>query len=248
MTARRYGHVADVLDGSELYAAPPPGSPLFPASFIELREFRGSLTDQGQEGSCVAHAALGVEQSYVRRYEPDKTEALSRAALYALGRMREGTFPADGGMQIKTAVDIMQTQGVGRESLFPYDVSMVGVQPPQAVVDDGKAYRFMAPRLVPVTEAGVKSAILSGHPVMLGIPVYERFDATGPDGLIYLPEPGEALLGWHGVRLDAWENGYYDLPNSYGAWWGNNGVGKLPEAYLPLARNAWLLDIFGSGQ
>ena len=198
-----------------------------PAS-VDLRPRMPPVYDQGQLGSCTANALCAMMQYY------DAQLRGSRLFLYYNERAQEGTVASDAGATLADGIKCLQTQGLCQESLWPYVPQRFAQKPADVCYASALSHEALVPSYVPLSQ--LKLALGAGHPVAVGIRVYESFEsaAAARTGAVPMPAPGEKLLGGHAVVLC----GYRDadqrwlLRNSWGAGWGAGGYFTLPYAYL----------------
>lgn len=69
--------------------------------------------------------------------------------------------------------------------------------------------------------------------VSVTMQVFPSIFSTHADGLVPLPDPGEQSVGQHTVRLVGYdgETRTWQFANSWGTEWGDEGYGKLTDAY-----------------
>jgi len=196
-----------------------------------LLEHLPAVYDQGQVGSCTAHALAGAVEILLARggYTP---ETLDRAALYRRERDAIGTPTEDSGAILADGVRLL---GAGWEP--------EALPPPGTW---GTVWTRSAPQLAPDAPRLVNSEPLdfdpetiateldAGHVVLAGIHVTAQWsEAWGAESL---PEPSGRVVGGHAVALVG-----YSLPrrawvvrNSWGAAWGRGGCALLPWRWTEL--------------
>ena len=122
----------DVRD--KLYATRLTG---LPPSEYDLRPSMPPVYDQGQLGSCTGNAIAGAME-----YERDRqglTDFVpSRLFIYYNERALEGTVSSDSGAVIRDGIKVVNREGVCPETLWPYDIGVFTVKPPQALLRVGR--------------------------------------------------------------------------------------------------------------
>ena len=80
----------------------------------------------------------------------------------------------------------------------------------------------------------VLNALSLKQGVVAGIQVYLKSFEEAPNGVVTLPVQGDTLEGQHLIHLDQADPvaGTVGFPNDWGAGWGNQGRGTLPEAFI----------------
>lgn len=250
---RKYGRIVDIEDAVNDWKA------TFSLSSIpktmSLADSRPPIMDQSAAGSCVMHGIPGVIRHHLRRrYNANPTSALYDREFSALfgyynGRELENTIPMDTGLQIRDGIKVVAQQGLASIDLWPYDLTKLYSRPPQEAYDDAVQYKAQSYARVGVSASAVRTAVAAYHPVVIGIPVYESFEAVGSDGLVPMPEKGEKLLGGHCMYVDEYEivPGHFTVPNSYGLGFGRDGVCYIPYDYIgTLGSDYWVIDMFGT--
>jgi C1A family cysteine protease len=245
MTQRTYGLKLERPTPEKLSALQ---AQVFPAqrvavlAHVDLRAHMPPVFDQGQLGSCTANALCALMQYLEPRVQG------SRLFLYYNERAMEGDVDQDAGACIADGIQSLKTKGICEEATWPYDPAKFAVQPPQACYAAAVKHEALSVYSVPLTLAGLKAALVGGHPVAVGISIYESFESAqvAQTGVVPLPRPGEALLGGHAVAIVGFDDAKqtFLLRNSWGPHWGQGGHFTLPYAYLTnpqLASDAWAI-------
>ncbi len=210
----------------------------------DLRALMPPIQDQGNLGSCTAHATVAMlEHNVIEIGQP--LVPLSRLFTYYSARAIEGSVDSDTGAMLRDVISGLATNGVCPESEWPYDITQFSVKPPQAAFDDAAASGKISVYARLNGQDDMLVCLASGHPFVFGFTVYDYFetDEMAATGLLKLPEPTESVLGGHAVCAVG-----YDLDqevlivrNSYGPTWGQAGHFLMPLAY---ATNTNLADDF----
>ena len=198
--------------------------------------------DQGALGSCTANAAAGMF-AYVHSGGP-----YSRLQIYYDERVMEGTVAYDAGAQLKDAIQVLANTGAGLEQDWPYDINKFTQAPPPRELEEAAANKAVIySRLV--TRDDFRQCLAQGFPFIIGITVYESLE--GPDvadtGVVPMPQMGEKIMGGHAICCIGYNSNihggdYYEIRNSWGDSWGDEGNFWLPAEYLEnpnLACDAW---------
>jgi C1A family cysteine protease len=215
---------------------------------VDLREERSPIVDQGQLGSCTANAlASGLREHMLLKAGQPLTR-LSRLFLYWHERSLEGTINEDSGAYLRDGMKVMASIGVAPDIDFPYEISRFTERPSQASEANAAAYKITSyERIIDVN--ALKAALAQGHPVAIGIPVYESFEGfnTAETGIVKLPKRGEQCLGGHAMLAVGYKTikrtKYIIVRNSWGEGWGDKGYCYIPESFFTIyARN---IDMWG---
>ena len=228
----------------------------------DLREWCSPIEDQGQIGSCTAHAGAGIIEYYERKSFGKHIDA-SRLFLYKVTRnlMKMG---GDTGACLRTTVGAMVLFGVPPEEYWPYadDEKKFDQEPPSFCYAFAQNYqtikyfRHDPPGTKPEeTLLRVKTYLSKGHPAMFGFTVYNSIEQAESTGRIPFPSSKEKIEGGHAVAVVGYDDrmkiknkygkiettGAFLIRNSWGTQWGEEGYGWLPYDYLlkGLAEDFW---------
>lgn len=235
----RLGCIPDTLDQRDhIFSVVNPVTAHLPPVFDVLSLLKGvhlPVDDQGDIGSCTAHG-VGAALRFEHIVRTGKDLPLSRLQLYFSSRRLEGTVNSDAGAQIRDVVKVAAKVGVAPETLWPYDVAKFKRLPPKRVFEAAKADLAITYSRVAVGAAALKTALYAGHPVVIGISVYDSFegDETAKTGLVKMPASNESMLGGHCMLATGWNDAQrtFTVRNSWGPDWGNHGYCHIPFDYL----------------
>jgi hypothetical protein len=239
-----------------------PGNPSDqPAVFLEA--CLGPVRDQGQRGTCVAHAVVAVLEcleSHRRGAHID----LSEQFLYWACKMNDGDPHEEGTFQ-RVAVPLVVESGVCEEHIWPYNPTPIAGNeshgPPQP---DWKTCEIDAARHVPGQGVFLNGSALDrirarlddGHCLAISVPVFSNWDdpVAEREGHLRVPLPGKMPTGGHAMCVVGYGysdeflgGGYVIVRNSWGTGWARRspfapGYGTLPFSYV--SRYCWELTSF----
>lgn len=226
-------------------------------SSTDLRAWCSPVENQGNLGSCTAHAAVGMLEYYQRRTFGKHIDG-SRLFLYKTTRNLMG-WTGDTGAYLRDTMKALVMCGVPPEQYLPYVIAKFDDEPSAflyALADDYEAIKYY--RLDPAgasrstTLNTVKSYLAAGLPSMFGFTVYSSIPPSGDGkGEIPFPTLGEKVLGGHAILAVGYDDakkigktkGALLIRNSWGSSWGMAGYGWLPYEYVlsGLANDFWAL-------
>lgn len=246
----RYGWLPDLPDHRDhLYAAPPRVLAALPKK-VDLRAHCPPVLDQGELGSCTAHAIANahrfdqMKQGIARSFLP------SRLFIYYNERAIEGTLRSDAGAMIRDGIKTLAKQGACPEPLWPYDIAKFATKPPARAFAEAEKHQAIAYQRLTQSLAQMKGCLAAGYPFVFGFSVYERFEsaAVAKTGKVPLPGPNEKSLGGHAVLAVGYDDAGHNVivMNSWSERWGDKGCFYLPYAYIndaSLAGDFWTVRV-----
>lgn len=230
-------HMRGLYQASVEAAALPP--------LVDMRPECPPVYDQGELSSCTGqtYAALG-EFLLMKQKLPVFTP--SRLFIYWNERVIDDDVPIDAGASLADGAEVIATDGLPDEVIWPYDPSQFAAQPLPAVFQDGKQYRALGVQQVHQDLTTMQEVLASGLPIAVGFTVYESFegDEVASTGIVPMPGHHEDVMGGHAVLVVGYDNSQsmFIVRNSWGNAWGQNGTFLMPYAYLTnrrLASDFW---------
>lgn len=203
---------------------------------VDLRQWCPPVMDQGALGSCTAHGITGAFRT-IRAKAGLSPFPMSRLQLYYDERKAEGTIASDAGAEIRDGIKCLAKIGVAHEALWPYAISKFKTLPPAKAYDDAHKFEALTYQRVPVSASGIKQALASGSPVIIGVSLYDSFedDAVAKTGIVPMPNlHKEKLVGGHCMYAVGYgqKPGMITVRNSWAGDWGDKGDCYFHEEYL----------------
>lgn len=229
----KYGCLPDYPDDRDhKFSLSAPGQLVTPLAH-DLTGAFPPVMDQGPYSSCTAHSATAAYRyNLLNADRPDVV--LSRAQLYWDSGLLENNT-GDVGRQIRDVVKSMATKGVAREELWGYE--RIGEEPTLDVYADALNHMALEYQRVEPNRRAINEAIFIGHPIIVGVNVYQEFesDEVAATGVVPMPKPFATPIAAHSVLVGAYDGGHDTFLNSWNTWWGlpdKKGYGKFVRGYL----------------
>ncbi len=212
-----------------------PGKNPLPES-VSLLRYAPDRKNQGKQGSCVAwssaYAARTILQSTSTRTDPNST-AFSPSFLY-------NNIGLDGcqGSYIIRAMEFMQQKGAVAFNAFPYDEDNCSRQPGNDLYAQAASYKIHGFNRLTEDAAvsnlnlrAIKEHLAKDAPVVIGMMVGGSFMQDMLGQKVWHPtgsDNSQMGFGGHAMCIigydDRMEGGAFQIMNSWGPEWGENGV------------------------
>lgn len=219
----------------------------------DIVDCMGPIRDQGERGTCVAHAVCAMAECLFYRSTGERID-LSEQFRYWSAKEVDGK-PDKEGTLIKVASELSVSDGNCLEQTWPYVTQPVPGNEGQGPPPNGAAPEAASRRLssaVPLAERSpqaIRDALDEGKPVALSIPVYQNWygnPAVNSSGEIPMPLPKSKLKSGHAMCAVGYGSdpemaggGAFVLRNSWGTDWAPQsrvapGHALLPYLYFEL--------------
>jgi C1A family cysteine protease len=234
------------------------------AASIDLRQWCSPVENQGNLGSCTAHAGIGVVEYFERRAFNNYIEG-SRLFLYKVTRnLMQVT--GDKGAFLRDVMAALVLFGVPAEKYWPYNIKDFDKEPESfvySIADNYEALKYFchdpqgAKVPYPTVLDSVKKYLAAGVPSIFGFWGFPSYESSDVKGGIPYPCDGEKAEWGHAIVAVGYDDnkkiknlkcnkvttGALLFRNSWGAEWGDKGYGWLPYDYVlyNVASDFWSL-------
>jgi len=217
---------------------------------VNLRRWCSQVEDQGQLGSCTAHAWSGLLEYNANREKKIPYRDLSRLFIYYNERRIEGTIDQDSGAELRDGAKAIATYGACPEQWCQYKINAFKNKPSDKAFQEALS-RKITNYYALNTFDELKISLAEGHPFVFGFYVYESFesDQVAKTGVVSMPDvKNEKLLGGHAVLAIGYNEPQkrFLCRNSWGKGWGLKGTldgyFTMPYEYIAnsdLATDFW---------
>lgn len=206
---------------------------------VTLEKYAPQRLNQGSQGSCVAWSAAYASRSIMYSQQtgrnPDEI-AFSPSFLY-----NQIGLEGCQGSYILRAMENMSTIGALPLRDFPYDESDCSSQPVQFQLQSAAAYKIKGFNRLSksgddykVDMLAVKQNLAQGAPVVIGMMVGGTFMQGMLGQKVWIPSSedyNKMGFGGHAISVigydDFLEGGAFQIMNSWGSDWGENGIGWI---------------------
>jgi C1A family cysteine protease len=221
---------------------------------VDLRQTgdEAPIFDQGNIGSCTAHAVVGLAE-YMQHALYKEYLAGSRMFLYKATRSFLG-WTGDTGAFVRSTIKSLRLFGMCPEDYWPYVEAQFDAEPTAFCYAFGANYKAIAYYRLDGLDA-LKMSLAQGLPFAFGFSCFESL--RNPDvqttGVVPFPRATEKQIGGHAIMAVGYddgkdvglggEKGALLFRNSWGCGWGDKGYGWLPYKYVEvgLATDFWAL-------
>ncbi|CAF3395317.1 unnamed protein product [Rotaria socialis] len=205
---------------------------------IDLRTDMTAVEDQSQIGSCTANSLAGAYE-YLTKKANGRDIDVSRLFIYYNARVKDQRSEKviDSGCTMTSAIEALEEFGTCLESIWPYDISNVNVQPNDQAYRESISHKITEALRINIDLHEMKSCLAQGFPFAFGLILYASFDNARTTGVVPMPNQSESSQQSYGSHA-LLAVGYSDqsqafiVRNSWGENWGDNGYCYIPYDYL----------------
>ncbi len=220
---------------------------------VSLLRFAPDRQDQGKQGSCVAWSSVYAARTIVEAASTNQSgnnTAYSPAFVY-----NQIGLEGCQGAYIQNAMEFMTSKGVVPFNTFPYDEQDCSRQPNSSMQNNAAQNRMHGfTRLTDgegvegINVRAVKEHLAKDAPVVIGMMVGGTFmqDMMGKEMWTPTDEDRSQMgFGGHAMCVIGYDDRKqaFQLMNSWGPKWGNNGIGWVRYAdFKEFVREAYGID------
>lgn len=199
---------------------------------VDLRKWDSAIEDQGRLGSCSALAMTSAYELMLNQI--NSYVELSDLFIYYNTRLPLNEQANDLGATIRDTVKSVETYGVCREALWPYDITKFDDPPTPEAYQDGLTRKLSNPvRLVTLVE-GI-DCVNSGRPFICGMEIFLSFMfLDSQNAVVKTPLTDmDASQGYHAMSIVGYDlnQKQFIAKNSFGMDWGDAGYCYIPFSY-----------------
>lgn len=198
------------------------------------KDFFPEIVDQGNIESCVPTCISTIYYYLTMKQSNHLNFRISRLYLYYQFRRLYDDVKLDEGSTIRDCINILHTDGIVPEFLYPYIENKVFNNPSDFLEKYSRFCKCLG--FENISRKVIKQKLLLDYPVLCGIKLFDSVytDEVKNTGIISYSEEYDKILGGHCIILIGFDDNkkYYKFINSWGSTWGDKGFGYLPYEYI----------------
>ncbi len=200
-----------------------------PAS-ADLSAGAPAIGDQGQVGSCGPWAIGYSIMGYYARTQPHAGAPFAAMSLY-----NEVNGGRDVGTSVFQLYDALKQKGITEQAVWTHGLNDVSSRPSSAEAANALTHRtsggtvlFLGDRQGVAAQTAIETALAAGHPVAIGMPVYDPFFRLSAGNAVMTASRATGTNeGGHEVAAYGYDATGIKIANSWGKGWGNAGWATL---------------------
>ncbi len=223
---------------------------------VNLKKYCPVPGDQRQTGSCVGWAVGYGVLTIQRAIQSNTTDQAlitqqANSAAFLYNQVRPNKTDCTEGAYLEDALTLLKERGDCLEKSFNYELQDCHAQPNDTQFVEARQYRAQDFAAVFALDEDAKSKIgkackilATNTPMVVGVGVTKSFFEVLPGSVTWNPAETETITGYHALVLVGYNNvgKYFELLNSFGPSWGQNGFIRLPfDDFERLCRYAYVI-------
>lgn len=185
------------------------------------------VKNQGDVGSCVAHATSELVE-YINRRQEGSYVKMSTGYIY--GNREYETTKLNGGYYTRLAMKVLKNRGDCSYDSFPYNIKMPAAEELYLARDksiDDEAYRNRISSYFRITDDDTAKALLMDDMPIVCSLYWDSSVKYDKNYLLSFPNSKKAK-GGHCVLIVGWNENGWIIQNSWGRNWGKAGRATIP--------------------
>jgi Papain family cysteine protease len=223
---------------------------------VSLKKYCPVPGDQGKSGSCVGWAvgygALTIQRAIAESVSDQaRITQMANSAAFLYNQIRRNKTDCSEGVYLEDGLALVKNQGDCLEQSFTFDRTDCGKTPEDKHFNEAKSYRIQDYAAVfaldedPKTKSTTTCKILATKtPLIVGMGVTESFFEVLPGADRWDPDAAEPITSYHAMVVVGYNSveKYFDLLNSFGTSWGQNGFIRMSyDDFERLCRFAYIM-------
>lgn len=223
---------------------------------VSLKKYCPVPGNQGQSGACVGWAlgygALTIQRAIASQVtDQARITQQAHSAAFLYNQLRQDKADCTEGAYLEDGLALLQSQGDCLERSFNFEQQGCRAQPEAAHLAEAGQHRrqdfaaVFALNEDPKNKIGKACKILATNtPLVVGMGITQSFLDVLPGATVWNPAESETVTGYHAMVLVGYNNvdKYFDLINSFGPSWGQNGFIRLAfDDFERLCRYAYVI-------
>jgi hypothetical protein len=225
---------------------------------VSLKKYCPVPGNQGRSGSCVGWAigygALTIQRA-VNNNLTDQARITSEAnsAAFLYNQVRKTQSDCMEGVYLEDGLTTVKATGDCLETTFNFEKNDCAVKPDATHMAEAARYKVQDFAAVFALNEEPKSKIsktckvlATKTPLVVGLGVTQSFYGILPGTETWNPDPSEAVVSHHAMVVVGYNSveKYFELLNSFGPSWGQNGFVRLPfDDFERLCKYAYVLVV-----
>lgn len=212
---------------------------------VDLSAYFSTVKNQGSIGSCTAFPIAAVYEFFAKQNK--KSVDISELFVYYNTRDLKGKSNLDIGATLLDTIHSVKEKGACHSESHPYSIDSFVNKPTEEAYNEARHQVVNNAARININEKDFKQAIANGHPVIIGLKIFESFYPKNESGIVPFPSDNESRDTNHGSHA-LLVVGYNDdeklfkIRNSWGEEFGDKGYCYVPYDYI--ANSEFCMEAF----